>query len=334
MQSHISITIPTYNRASLLIEALASLQRQSMPDFECFVVDNGPSTDSTERDVRTFADRDPRFQYIRTGPLGCVVARNIGFQLSHSSLLMTLDDDVDLPDSGTLDFVIQCFRSDTRLGILGLSEYYPDGKGKGLAVERSAPEGRHAEWHDTTLHAPGRINRWGFIGTKLYHLPFGQLHEVDHVRSNSMAIRHEVFDRIGGFNPAYSAGGIGYRYETDFCVKAGKLGYKVVFSAMAPQSCHKAGERTKGWQRENRNNDYYFYTNRNNTFFFLSNYWSAAGGLVFLAWDILVGNSTQPGLWRLLHHRRASFKQAILSIAGKLSGWRMYWKQGAMQRTS
>lgn len=56
----VTIAIPTYNRASLLKEAIQSVLNQTYKDFELLICDN-TSTDNTEGVVSTFSD--PRIKY-------------------------------------------------------------------------------------------------------------------------------------------------------------------------------------------------------------------------------------------------------------------------------
>jgi GT2 family glycosyltransferase len=324
MPALVTIAIPTYNRCAVLMEGLRSLRYQTLGAFECFVVDNGPSTDGTSAAVTKLAADDQRFRYVPIGPVGCVVARNLAFRQAAAPILLTLDDDVELPDPSTLAYVVACFARDRRLGVLGLSEYFPSGKGKGAAVPRAAPHTWRAIWRDTTLYPPGKISRWGFIGARLYHLSFGQLHEVDHVRSSAMAIRRSAFVAAGGFFEPYTALGYGYRYETDLCVRVKQLGYKVVYAACAPQVYHKVSERQRGWDRSQRDDMFLYYTARNNTLFFLRNYWHGAGAAIFLIWDLLVGNSQQPGMLRFLRRRHGRMRGLRSALLGKVAGWRLY----------
>jgi glycosyltransferase involved in cell wall biosynthesis len=53
----ISVVLPTYNRATTLPRAVNSVLRQSFPDWELIIVDDG-STDETPQFLPTI--RDPR----------------------------------------------------------------------------------------------------------------------------------------------------------------------------------------------------------------------------------------------------------------------------------
>jgi GT2 family glycosyltransferase len=139
-----------------------------------------------------------------------------------------------------------------------------------------------------------------------------------------MAFRRSVFDALGWFFEPYKAMGLGYRYETELCVRAKRQGYKVVFSAKEPQVYHKVAERARGWERKGCTEDYLLYTNRNNTLFFLRNYWSRQTAWIFFLWDFLVGNTTQQGLLRFALYHRAPAREILIALKGKWWGWRMY----------
>ncbi|MCU0514146.1 MAG: glycosyltransferase [Anaerolineae bacterium] len=323
----ITIAIPTYNRCQVLLECLHSLQRQHLGAFECYVLDDGGSTDGTPAAVQALAATDHRFHYVRLPESGCVVGRNTGFARGTAPILLTLDDDVELVDAGTLDFILAQFAADEQVGVLALSEYFLNDVARGHHVPLPPLTWRKI-LKETGLYPAGRISRWGFIGSKFHTLPYGHIHPVEHVRSSSMALRRRAFEQVGGFNPVYTAQGYGYRYETDLCVRIGRAGWKIIFAAMSPQSYHKTAERARGWQRGSiQDLTYARYTNRNNTFFFLKNYWDhPLLAPIFLLVDVLLGSSTQPGLYRLWRHFHADRDVIRACLAGKWWGWRMYWQ--------
>ena len=96
-QPHVSIIIPTHNRASLLTGAIESVLAQTYADFDVIVVDDG-STDNTA-DVMSRI-RDDRLTYHRlTEHGGAANARNVGIEKTHGSLLAFQDsDDAWAPD--------------------------------------------------------------------------------------------------------------------------------------------------------------------------------------------------------------------------------------------
>jgi glycosyltransferase involved in cell wall biosynthesis len=87
----VSIIVPTYNRAALLAEALASVRAQTFGDWECIVVDDG-STDGTAALLATLDER--RFRIVRSEHSGNPAhARNAGLADARGRYLAFLDDD-------------------------------------------------------------------------------------------------------------------------------------------------------------------------------------------------------------------------------------------------
>jgi len=92
---HVSVIIPTYNRAHVLGRAIGSVLAQTYRDFELIVVDDG-STDGT---AGLPALCDERVTLVRQNNRGVSAARNAGISHSHGELVAFLDsDDEWLPD--------------------------------------------------------------------------------------------------------------------------------------------------------------------------------------------------------------------------------------------
>ncbi len=90
----VSVIIPTFNRASMLEEALVSVQRQTVQHVELIVVDDG-SSDQTAAVVKRCA---PGAIYLRQEHRGVAAARNAGIQQARAAYVAFLDsDDLWLP---------------------------------------------------------------------------------------------------------------------------------------------------------------------------------------------------------------------------------------------
>jgi glycosyltransferase involved in cell wall biosynthesis len=90
----VSVIIPTYNRAALVTEAVASVEAQTFRDFEILVVDDG-STDGTSK---ALALRESARVLRRPNRGGVAVARNLGAAAARGEWLAFLDsDDLWLP---------------------------------------------------------------------------------------------------------------------------------------------------------------------------------------------------------------------------------------------
>lgn len=95
MAPRVSVIIPTYNRADLVQQALASVKAQTYRDFEIVVVDDG-GTDGTFEVLS--ADREIRVLR-HAGRRGVSAARNTGIHAARGEWLAFLDsDDLWLPD--------------------------------------------------------------------------------------------------------------------------------------------------------------------------------------------------------------------------------------------
>lgn len=107
----ISIIIPTYNRAELLIETLESVKNQTYNNWECIIVDDG-STDNTENLVAEYISKDTRFKFFKRPEchsFGGNGARNFGFIQSTGEYVKWLDSD-DLITSEILEIESKIIR--------------------------------------------------------------------------------------------------------------------------------------------------------------------------------------------------------------------------------
>src|SRR4030042_5052103 len=87
----VSIIIPTYNRAHLVMRAINSVLDQSFQDFEIIIVDDA-SRDNTEKMVSGI--RDKRIFYIRHEKnRGGSAARNTGIKQARGEYIAFLDSD-------------------------------------------------------------------------------------------------------------------------------------------------------------------------------------------------------------------------------------------------
>jgi len=92
----ISVIIPTYNRADMLMKTLAALEKQTLPlsSFEVIVVDDG-STDDTGPRVGSFISGTPlALRYFRQQNKKQGAARNLGIRHANRPLLLFIGDDI------------------------------------------------------------------------------------------------------------------------------------------------------------------------------------------------------------------------------------------------
>lgn len=105
-----SVIIPAYNSEKFIMGAVSSVLRQTNPDFELIVVDDG-SKDATGKIVRGVEDPRVRYFYRENG--GVSAARNTGIAESRGEYVCFLDSDDE-------------WREDHLAELASLIDEYPD----------------------------------------------------------------------------------------------------------------------------------------------------------------------------------------------------------------
>lgn len=94
----VSVITPCYNAARYIGRTVASVQAQTLSDWEMIIIDDG-STDNSAGLVASLAEQDPRIRLVRKENGGSASARNIGLHYAHGEYIQFLDaDDTLAPD--------------------------------------------------------------------------------------------------------------------------------------------------------------------------------------------------------------------------------------------
>jgi glycosyltransferase involved in cell wall biosynthesis len=136
----VSVVMPVFNGERFVAEAVASLQRQSLRDFELLVVDDG-STDAGVDIVERRALSDPRLVVIRPGRVGLVAALNLGLERATAPLLARMDAD-DVAHPRRLERQVAFLARNPDVGLVGTAYRVigPDGRrGRVLRLPPSDP---------------------------------------------------------------------------------------------------------------------------------------------------------------------------------------------------
>lgn len=172
----VSVVIPTFNRAEVVTNAIASVRAQKYPDIEIIVVDDG-SSDGTVETLHASAEPDLRVIALERNR-GVATARNTGADAARGQFIAFLDsDDVWLPD--TLRPRVEALASaPLHVGLCygGCETVHSDGK-----VELFVPE------HE------GRL----FDALLLRNLLHGG--------QSSSVIKRSIWTAVGGFDPGLPA---------------------------------------------------------------------------------------------------------------------------------
>jgi glycosyltransferase involved in cell wall biosynthesis len=171
----VSVVLPTYNRRSVLLEAIASVREQSFADLEILVCDDG-SADGSREAVQALASADPRIRWIQgehSGRPG--TNRNRGIRAARGEWIAFQDSD-DL--------------------------WLPDKLAKQLRVLEDAPQAAFIYGYAAELRAdgsrrrmtPARVQREGrMFETLLFH---------SLIQTPTVLVRRELLERAGGFDEA------------------------------------------------------------------------------------------------------------------------------------
>ena len=90
MNPSVSVIIPTYNRADIILETIESVFNQTYQNFEIVIVDDG-SSDNTKEVIENL--KNPRIKYIYQKNSGPSAARNNGIKNAKGELIAFLDSD-------------------------------------------------------------------------------------------------------------------------------------------------------------------------------------------------------------------------------------------------
>ncbi len=125
----VSVIVPTFNRATLVPRALASIIAQTFGDWEIILVDDG-STDGTAALAARFTRRlGDQFRYLWQPNAGASAARNAGIDAARGTFVAFLDsDDEFLPTK--LERQLTLFQLEPSLGLVYADSAYVDLAGK------------------------------------------------------------------------------------------------------------------------------------------------------------------------------------------------------------
>jgi glycosyltransferase involved in cell wall biosynthesis len=152
--------LPVRNAESTLAACLRSLQRQTAPDWECIIVDDG-SQDASLTYAQWFAARDSRLVVVATPHQGLVAALNTGLSYCRGRFIARMDAD-DLMHRRRLASQLQALDDDPNLAAVGSHvRIFP---------RRHLREGRRAyeRWLNS-IDTPRRVCEDAFVECPIAH---------------------------------------------------------------------------------------------------------------------------------------------------------------------
>lgn len=185
----LSIVIATYNRATLLLDALESVIRQSASaqEWECVVVNNN-SSDNTSECFAEFAGEHPEYnlRIVDEPNQGLSYARNRGIRESVGEYIAIIDDDEHIAE----DFVAAYIR---------LFDDVPEAVAAGGPIVARYPTGR-PRWMSCYTERP--IANTMYFGEEVREFPKGRV-----PGGGNMALRRSAIRRYGVFDTSLGYSG-------------------------------------------------------------------------------------------------------------------------------
>jgi glycosyltransferase involved in cell wall biosynthesis len=132
MKPMVSVIMSTYNGSKYLEDSIDSILRQSMPDLELIVVDDG-STDGSHGILERRARRDPRILIHKRERGGLTSALNLGIKAAAGKYIARQDDDdISLPDR--LQVQVGFLEENPGMGLIGCGHSIFDENGSEVSV--------------------------------------------------------------------------------------------------------------------------------------------------------------------------------------------------------
>jgi peptidoglycan/xylan/chitin deacetylase (PgdA/CDA1 family)/glycosyltransferase involved in cell wall biosynthesis len=203
-----SVVVPTRGRRDLVLRLVRGLAEQQLRDFEAIVVVDGPE-DGTAEALRAL---EPTFRLtvVEQPHRGAAAARNTGAAAANGEILLFLDDDM-APHPALLAEHDRSQREGAEV-VLGHLPLDPSSPPTAVA----AAVGRWAERRRARLTA----------------LDGGEVPVPDLI-SGQISVRRDAFERLGGFDVAFTRGGLVPGADRDFGYRARRAGLRVVFNPAA-----------------------------------------------------------------------------------------------------
>ncbi len=245
-RSSISIVIVSFNVEALLKECIESVYRETTEAaFDIWVVDNRSSDDSVSMVRQNFRE----VHLIENDQnVGFPKANNQAIIQCTSDYILLLNPDTVVRDHA-IDKMVHFMDEHPDVGVSGCRVLNEDGSLQ-LACRRSIPTPRVAFYRLTGLSRLFPHSKT-MARYNLTYLDPNKPHEVDAVSGAFLVIRKSVVDVIGVLDENFFI----YGEDMDWCVRAKKAGWKVMYYPHA-QIVHYKGV---GCRTNNRKTTYEFY---------------------------------------------------------------------------
>lgn len=223
----VSVIIPNKDHIDDLKRCIDSIvEKTTYPNYEIIIVENN-STEQKTFDYYKKIQADQRIRIIKyEGTFNFSAINNFGVANAKGDYYLLLNNDTEVISPEWMSEMTDiCMRKD--VGIVGAKLYYPDG---------------------TIQHAGVIIGIGGVAGHAFKYFPHAHPGTADRllvcqdysaVTAACMLVKREAFEKAGGLTEDFA---VAFN-DVDFCMKVGKLGYRIVFTPFAELTHYESKSR-------------------------------------------------------------------------------------------
>jgi GT2 family glycosyltransferase len=205
----LSVIIPTLNRSQYLCQTIVGVLDQKYSPLEILVVDQSAQID--EHAVGLAKASGGIVSYHHVNFCGLPMARNYGWTHARYDAILFLDDDIQCYPR-LLEEHVRCLRL---AGVGIVAGAVEDVRHRGASRSRE----KTGYFHPITA-----VAAWNFWAEGEF--------EVDHAPGGNFSAWRAVFEKCRGIDEVFTVGAA-LNEETDFCLRARRNGYRVLFNGAA-----------------------------------------------------------------------------------------------------
>lgn len=305
----VSVLVPTWRRPDALARCLRALAAQTVPPTEVVVALRPDDTASWT----VLSEMEPSLGLtLVRAPCpapGVIAAMNAALNQSRGQIVALTDDDTE-PWPDWLERIVAAF-ADPRVGGVGGRDWQPLERGDRADVGR-------VQWF-------GRV-----IGN--HHLGAGPRRPVDVLKGANAAFRAPLL-RAAGFDARLEGSGAQMFWELALCLPLRRAGWTLLYDPAIAVDHHVEPRH----DADQRHRGVFAFTPQvqsvHNETLVLLEHQRGLSRLAFLAWALLVGTRSEPGLAQLprllLVGDAHAVKRWRATLTGRARGWR-HWRRAAV----
>ena len=189
----LSVVIPTYNRAQVLLNTLAQLRSQKVPAAAVIVVDQTAySADDPIREQMQGMHDSNHVQWIRLDQPSIPKAMNTGLLVAVTDFVLFLDDDVEFGS----DFIAQHLKAIN-------------------TVQPVAQVGQIIQPWQQAVDLQNYQSGGGVYRDLIFPFNAKQPAQIENCMAGNLCVNRRLAVDAGGFDENFE--GVAYRFETEFC---------------------------------------------------------------------------------------------------------------------